>query len=168
MLNIPSRTHDLKSFKDRIQFSLYFYSCCFIKLTWKALCLMKLEKSGFQTSLYPKPQLSINWTDYFKIILKKPFMRERPSSRLEPAFSSLPGATRSNSSSPSSPCTNPGFSVLFQIWLAENMSSWKSKLSPSTHFLQPSLAMSETFTLEDFWAFPPPSVLYWYCSPRKG
>lgn len=164
MLNIPLRTHDLKSFKDRIQFSLYFYSCCFIKLTWKALCLMKLEKSGFQTSLYTKPQLSISWTDHFKI---KSLLREKdPPAGL--SLLSLLFQERCRVTAALLHLHALIFSVLFQIWLAENMSSWKSKLSPSTHFLQQSLATSETFTLEDFWAFPSSSVLYRYCLLCKG
>lgn len=44
-----------------------------------------------QTSQYISPQLSIRWRGYFKTFLEKPFMREAPSCRLGPAFSSLSG-----------------------------------------------------------------------------
>lgn len=85
-------------------------------------------------------------------------MREVPSCRLEPAFSSLPGVIQTRlraallDHQALPPCAIPCFSVLPGIWLAENTSGQKSKLSSYTYFLKQSLTMllSETFTLEDW------------------
>lgn len=152
----------MKSFKDRIKFSLYFYSWCLIKPTWKALCLMKTTKLVFQqTSLYINPQLSPSWTGYFKIFLKKPFMRELGcflfSSRSDPWWGQL------------SLTTELCLHVLFPAFqFCSDLAGWEHirleiKVAIIHVFLQSlKMLLSEIFTLEDLWAFPPSLGLYWY------
>lgn len=113
-----------------------------------------------QTSQYISPQLSISRRGYFKIFLKKPFMREAPCCRLGPAFSSFSGVI--------SPWTlsfvSMHYSLLFSSGL--DLTGWehiwgrKSKLLSSIYFL--TMLLSETFTVEDLGAFPPCLGLHWY------
>lgn len=121
-----------------------------------------------QTSQYISPQLSISRRGYFKIFLKKPFLREAPCCRLGPAFSSFSGVI--------SPWTlsfvSMHYSLLFSSGL--DLTGWehmRSEIKAVVIHLFPYNAVVRNFYCGGLGSLPSlfrtPLVLILYCAMVK-